>query len=383
MRYSLIFIVTLLFTMQAKASTIELIESVKQNNLPRVIELLTNGEDVNATTEQGNTALHFAVATDNADITQVLLSYGADLNKANIKGWTPLNIAEKKQVPNVTPLLLKAKNEQEQKAVKIKEDTEIAQPSVQQTSQNIIRRVKKSQLVKQSAEAENNDVVKNNDTSFANQPIENPQVAENNENINAEVAQALIEAKNAQITAENKVKLLTEEIVKLKAENSDLNKKLTQESQKAKPADIAVQNNNQNSDKKEQAIVNKPAAVAVAKTVKQRKIIKAAPKKPTIFTSSKTIEGVYVGDEEIVYCLNHLGHGENSNLLRAAAYFAASANITENRYKQITELSNNYINKASAGMVNIRNQECNEIIMPKNTDKLNQVIRSLNKASGY
>ncbi|MBR1840718.1 MAG: ankyrin repeat domain-containing protein, partial [Alphaproteobacteria bacterium] len=105
-KYLLVALMTIIAA-QAQASTQDLIESVKQKNMPMLLELLANGENVNGKNEQGNTALHYAVALDDAESTETLLSYGADMNIANGKGWTPLKIAEKKQVKNVAPLLAK------------------------------------------------------------------------------------------------------------------------------------------------------------------------------------------------------------------------------------------------------------------------------------
>lgn len=98
----------ILFAMQAQASVSDLIDEVKQNNLSEVQKLLANGENVNAANEQGNTALHYAVALDNPQMVELLLAKGANLNAENQTGWTPLSISEKKQLPNVTPLLQKA-----------------------------------------------------------------------------------------------------------------------------------------------------------------------------------------------------------------------------------------------------------------------------------
>ena len=89
----------------AQAAVQDLIDSVKNQNIAAVRQMLAEGEDVNAQNVQGNTALHYAVALDDADMTRLLLENGANLNVANSKGWTPLKIAEKKNVQNVTVVL--------------------------------------------------------------------------------------------------------------------------------------------------------------------------------------------------------------------------------------------------------------------------------------
>ncbi|KAL7722490.1 Serine/threonine protein kinase TNNI3K [Entamoeba marina] len=58
--------------------------------------LLKNGADVNAKTDKGQTALHYAVFMRRVDLLSTLLVYGADLNIANKVGDTPLSWCEKK-----------------------------------------------------------------------------------------------------------------------------------------------------------------------------------------------------------------------------------------------------------------------------------------------
>lgn len=134
----------MLMALPAYATTDELIENVKNKNLTAVETLLAGGENVNAANAQGNTALHYAVATGNSEMVKLLLAHNADMNAANSKGWTPLKIAEKKNVGEVYNVLeekiaadkaaaqakaeklkaeaeAKAKKKAEEKAQKIKE----------------------------------------------------------------------------------------------------------------------------------------------------------------------------------------------------------------------------------------------------------------------
>ncbi len=95
----------LLISVPAYATTDELINGVKNKNLPAVEALLNKGENVNGANAQGNTALHYAVATNNADMVKLLLKYNADMNAKNNKGWSPLSIAEKKNVGEIYNIL--------------------------------------------------------------------------------------------------------------------------------------------------------------------------------------------------------------------------------------------------------------------------------------
>lgn len=293
----------LLFSVQAQASQRELIESVKQGNLSGLLELLDSGEDVNAANEQGNTALHYAVAMDNADITQVLLAYGADLNAANQKGWTPYSIAQKKQLKNVTPVIEKALQQQKEK-VAATADKKIAEAE------------QKVQQMKNSAQ----------------QKIEDKPVAT---------------AKTEQVPA------VKPEIV-------------------AKPA-LAVKVPEQNK--------TAPAKTDPVKTPQKPTLQVQKPQK-VVLQKSKLNEKIYAGDEEITYCLNYLGHGENESMLHGAGFFAASAGITEERYKQISSEVESFLANASEQDTQKRNQECGTIITPKNNEKQNQIIRSINRGIG-
>lgn len=95
----------MLMALPAYATTDELIENVKNKNLTAVETLLAGGENVNGTNAQGNTALHYAVATGNTEMVKLLLAHNANMNAANSKGWTPLKIAEKKNVGEVYNVL--------------------------------------------------------------------------------------------------------------------------------------------------------------------------------------------------------------------------------------------------------------------------------------
>ena len=253
MKKILICMALLLCSVQAQASQKELIESVKQKNLSGLLELLDSGENVNAANEQGNTALHYAIAMDNADIAQVLLAYGADLNAANNKGWTPYSIAQKKQLKNVTPVIEKALQQQKEKA----------------------------DALEQKAKASANKKV-------------------------AEVDQKVQQAKAA-VQNIDKKPIVKPEIVA----------KPVQEIKVPDPSKNAPAKNNQ------KPVQPKPKP-QVQQSQQSQKAPQKAPQK-VVLRKSKLNEKIYAGDEEITYCLNYLGRGENESMLHGAGFFAASA----------------------------------------------------------
>jgi ankyrin repeat protein len=55
--------------------------------------LLKNKADVNLAFKNGNTPLHFAVASGNLKIVKLLVEKGANKNAKNNKGQTPFDIA--------------------------------------------------------------------------------------------------------------------------------------------------------------------------------------------------------------------------------------------------------------------------------------------------
>lgn len=109
MRKYLMLTLFLLWAATAYASVDALIESVKKGDTAAVKSMLQKGESVNNANSQGNTALHYAVATDNSEMVQLLMRNGADMDIKNTKGWSPLMIAEKKNVPNVYGIMQKVK----------------------------------------------------------------------------------------------------------------------------------------------------------------------------------------------------------------------------------------------------------------------------------
>lgn len=361
MKKYLLFALMMIFATQANASVQDLLNAVKEKDAVMLTKLLSEGEDANGKNDQGNTALHYAVAMDNAELTSALLANGADVNIANSKGWTPLKIAEKKQAKNVMPLLLNAQKTGAKTAVAK------VQKVANQTKSAVAEKTKKSAAEVQ----QQTQKVKQEAQQVAQQVVSEAQV----EMVPLAEAQAVIaqreavakEALQAKAQAEEKVKALEAQVkelekVKTEAQNAA---KAAQQTAKAATATATV---TAATPTKQQTAAAKPAQKAPVK--------KLPPQK------SKFSDKIFAGDEDIVYCLNYLGQGEDQHFLEAAVFFAASAGINEKRYNEIIEISNDYFSHISEEELKVRYNECSRIITPANKDKMNQIVRSINKALG-
>ncbi|MBR1600982.1 MAG: ankyrin repeat domain-containing protein [Alphaproteobacteria bacterium] len=422
MKKTLLLAFVSMFALQAHASTQELIDSVKNNNISRVLELLNNQENPNGANEQGNTALHYAVALDNADMTQVLLSYGADLNYTNAKGWTPLKIAEKKDLKKVTPVLVQYLQLQKQANVNVQTAPVIeavkevvVQQAPEQVKEEIIQ-VENKTINNIQAQADNiaNQVktstavvaeevaVKKTPNSMqehtpnAEKQVEIPTITESQyTDMMKQAATIVAEEKNAREQAEQKVVALQNELMKTIAEREELKNTLANKD-KLETKTVIKKEEKKAEEKKADAkpvvkekaekVVNKKPTPQLVKPVLKKKPSYHAPQpivKKVVLTPSSMVDGIYTGDEEIVYCLDYLGNGENDNMKMAAGYFAASASISEARYKQIVDKANEFFIKANAEDMTKRDNECSKVITPKDTAKQNQIVRSINKSVGY
>ncbi|PAW90284.1 MAG: hypothetical protein B9S33_02005 [Pedosphaera sp. Tous-C6FEB] len=90
----------------ARLMTTPLHQAVAQGNLPRMLNLLTNGADVNARNEQGHSPLALAVTAGRVDLTLLLLTNGANVNLADTNGITPLRarfLAASDPMPDPVP----------------------------------------------------------------------------------------------------------------------------------------------------------------------------------------------------------------------------------------------------------------------------------------
>ncbi len=192
--------------------------------------------------------------------------------------------------------------------------------------------------------------------------------------------------------AEQKSIALQTELMKIKAEKEQLEKDLAAatKSKEAEKAEAKTEDKKGVAEPKAKEepkkVVNKKPAPKPVKPVLKKKPLYHAPQpivKKVVLVPSAMVEGIYVGDEEIVYCLDYLGNGENDSMKRAAGYFAASASISEPRYKEIVDKANDFFMKASAEDMTKRDNECSGIITPKDSSKQNQIVRSMNKSVGY
>lgn len=391
------------FAMQAQASTQELINGVKNNDVPKVLELLNNGEDVNGADKSGTTALHYAVAYDNAEITQILLSYGADLIKANAKGWTPLKIAEQKDLKKVTPVLVQYLQLQKQQAKepalankRAAEPEKVVKPAAEPKVAEQ-KAVQKAPIVYEAAvEVEQVKSVKETPKeALKNAPKEAPVItAGEYQNVINEAKKQILAARQAQAQAENNANALYNEIVKIKTENEVLVKALAEKMSKDEEKTKAPQKEEKAEALKSAKAESKPAkeiktakpSPKPVKPILKKKPVYKAPQpivEKVVLKPSAMAEGIYAGDEEIVYCLDYLGNGDDEQMKRAAGHFAAMASIGEARYKQIIDKANAFFLAAEDKEMNKRTDECSKIIFPADKNKQNQIIRSMNKSAGY
>ena len=85
------------FVLTARAGTegvsTPLHQAVNAGDIERVKSLLSDGADVNAKDDKGNTPLHLLAryGYKKQDIAELLIAKGADVNARNKDGWTPLH----------------------------------------------------------------------------------------------------------------------------------------------------------------------------------------------------------------------------------------------------------------------------------------------------
>ena len=318
----------MLMALPAYATTDELIENVKNKNLTAVETLLAGGENVNAANAQGNTALHYAVATGNSEMVKLLLAHNADMNAANSKGWTPLKIAQKKNVGEVYNVLEEKiaadKAAAQAKAEKLKAEAEAK------------AKAKAEKLAQQKAEAE----------------------------------------AKAKKEAEEKAQKIKEAQARIEAEKAAL-------TQKAEKKKTEVKSTVKNKTAKAQIPLKKIETKAKPSKAPAKKVAKASAKKQLPQKKSSLSSKIYQGDEEVVYCLQYLGlQGEQKNMTVAAGFYAVDAGVNKTRHDVAVEEAKHYYENASAADIKNRADECGKYITPKQTAKQNQIIRSINKSIG-
>ena len=89
--------------------------AVSSGSLGEVTSQLAQGADINASDDEGLTALHFAAIEQNPEIIDALISHGADVNVVDKYGNTPLARAVfyYRGSTDVIPLLLNAGSDPE------------------------------------------------------------------------------------------------------------------------------------------------------------------------------------------------------------------------------------------------------------------------------
>lgn len=335
----------LLMSVPAYATTDELINGVKNKNLPAVEALLNKGENVNGANAQGNTALHYAVATNNADMVKLLLKHNADMNAKNNKGWSPLSIAEKKNVGEIYDIFeaeisaeeaaAKAKQEAEQKAAELK------------AKQEAEAKAAAEKIAKEKADAEARAK-----------------------------AMAASEAQKAKEAADAQAQKVKEAQEKINAEKAALTQKA---------ADTAKAADAKKSEIKAVAIPLKKNVAKTANTVAKpaAKTAKTTAPKP-LFKASALSAKVNQGAEEVVYCLQYLGlQGEQKNMTVAAGYYAVENGVSKARHDVAVAEAQKYYENASEADIKARADLCGKYITPKNAAEQNKIIRSINRSIGF
>src|SRR4030095_5670090 len=90
------------------AGPADLIEAVQTGNSPAAIKLLEQKINVNGTSSDGTTALHWAAPNADADMVERLIKAGANVNAKNEFGATPISEAAAATNAAVLEKLLKA-----------------------------------------------------------------------------------------------------------------------------------------------------------------------------------------------------------------------------------------------------------------------------------
>lgn len=367
----------MLLAIPAYASTDKLIENVKNKNLKAVEALLNSGEDVNGTNAQGNTALHYAVATNNADMVKLLLQHNADMNAQNTKGWSPLSIAEKKNVGNIYDILeaKQAKNKAEVKAAEEKAAKEKAEAEAK-------AKAAAEQATREKAEAE------------AKMAAEKEALRAKEEAVRLEAekqAAALKEqAKKAAAEAVAKAEQKKAELAAKQAETEAAAKEKALKLQKAQASAAAAKQAETEAEVKKNVV--KPAVNTIIplqkntnKNKMKNKDVKLKNKKiKQAFKASPLSAKISQGDEEVVYCLQYLGlQSEQKNMTVAAGYYAVETGVSKARHDVAAAEAQKYYENASEADIKARADLCGKYITPKQAAKQNQIIRNLNKAIGF
>ncbi len=384
-KYLLVFSAVML-SFPVFANTQELIDAVKKNDMPTLQKMLNSVQNINEQNEQGNTALHYAVATNNYDMVKVLLDNNADVNVENAKGWSPLEIAEKTKMTEIrnaikekatsdalkkqAEVVAKAKEEANKMANKIalvKTETP-SKPVEVKTDVNEKLATKVASAEEKMAEVKNNvatelkEVKENIKTAVVTVGEKTTEVAQTT----VEKAKELVTT-NAEVETEVKTEITAEKAV---AETinpipvkTEISKETTPELKtEAKEVDGA--------GVKEE----------VKEEVKEKSKAEA---NPAVANPSPLSANINLGEEEIVYCLQYIGlHGENKNMISASNYYASDNGIGKERFDAIVAEAKHHFENSAEEQIKARVDECGKYITPKSAEKQNKIIRSINKAIG-
>lgn len=81
-------------------------QAIKEDHLPRVMELLSNGVNVNKINGDSSTALHQALLMGNESLSRFLLEHEANTTVATSDGWQPLHCAASRGMAGMVSLCL-------------------------------------------------------------------------------------------------------------------------------------------------------------------------------------------------------------------------------------------------------------------------------------
>ena len=397
----LLFAAALAVAFPAYANVEEFVNAVRDGNVAQIESYLANGENINAKNALGNTALHYAVASDDAEMVKFLLENGADANIANSKGWTPTAIAEKKDLKDIVNIFQSDKDNKALSALvaqasenitkgegKVDEIKSDVTETLEKTAENIDKiKAKTEEKISKAEEVAENTINKSKEESInAKENIERKtqEISSIAENKIAETAKAEAKPVEQKVEAkpvEQKVKAKpVEQKVEAKPVEQKAEAKPVEQKAEAKPVVKSVA-----AKPVAKSVAAKPVAKSVAAKPAPKRIIKPVKTKPAPkFLASSINKSIYAGDEEIVYCLYFLGlQTEQHNLTLASEFFAGSTIMSKARFEQIADLAHTYYDNASeAEMQNLANV-CSKVITPQSRDKQNQIIRAINKAIGY
>lgn len=380
MKKSLLLAFTFLYALPVHASVQDLIDSIKNKDLAQAETLLKNGENVNAANEQGNTPLHYAVATNNADMARLLLAYGADMNAENTKGWSPLKIAQTKDVAEVTEVLMEKLNAPAADEIKaVKETAQKVAPKVEA----VVEEIAAVEVAEDDAADEIDDAAE--DAALLDDAMKAVEQARQEAKASEEARLAAVDVKNK---AEAALTAAEEKIANLEQKNKDLEKTVAEQKKELDKAAEKLKAVTAAAAPAAKAAAPKATPAPAAKAAPaQKPAPKAAPKaapapKPQPPVKSKLNSAMTAGDEEIIYCMNILGQVENPNMVQAAGFYASNAGISHARYNEIAALANGFYSGAKEAELKSVNDQCAKIITPANAQKQNQIIRSLNMARG-